>query len=165
MGRIKIEIDGTQYDIDSESEDELLQYLGLNAEFGKKKRFQFAQKVISSTMPAIKTGIGFLAGATQKAVSVEHSHEDHREPHYKDSFERSKDHQAEQEAGYVDRFSEGIDVMHEKLSQRAEESPNKFNEYFERNMGEMYEQRRAIKKIKLRRKRLHKKNGLNEQNR
>jgi hypothetical protein len=160
MGRVKIEIDGTKYDIDEGSEEELLQYLGMNAEVNKKKRFQFAQKVISSAVPAIKTGVGFLAGATQKAVSVEHSHEEHRAPHYQDSFERSAEHQANKEAECADHFGDGI-AKQFAMMERGEEEHNAFNEYFERNMGELYESRRQLKKIKLRKKKMLKR-ALNE---
>jgi len=161
MSRVQVTIDGTKYDIDADSEEELINYLGMNAEFQKKKRFQFAQKVISGAVPVMKKGIGFLAAATTKAASVEHTHDDHREPHYEDSFERSKEHQLNKEAECIDRFNEGIDIHYGRM-ENIEEGHNAFNDYFTNHMDELYERKREMKKIKLKKRKLRKTLGIDE---
>lgn len=153
MTRIKIEIDGVKYDVDDESSEELLDYLGMNSQIEQPKKFKFAQKVIASAVPAIKSGVGFLAGATSKAVSAEHTHDDHRHPHYEDSFEKSKEHQLKKEAECADHFGDGIERQF-AMMENGNEERNSFNDYFDNHMGKLYEHRRELKKLKLRKKKL-----------
>lgn len=148
MTRVQIVVDGTRYDLDEESGQELLEFIGATGSVSKKPRFQFAQKVLAKSIPAMRTGANFLASSLAiSQTHPEHAHEDHRVPHYEDSFERSKDAQKLKEDEYIDRFGEGIDRMYEKL-EREESNHDTYNDYLEHHLENMYASRRLKKKLK-----------------
>jgi len=146
MGNIDIIIHGVRYELDDDSASTLMEYLGMNSTVQPKKRFQFAQRVIGASMPAIKSGVKFLADTTSKAQSVEHEHDDHRHPHYVDSFERSKEHQSNKENEYIDRFNEGTEKIFANMN-NEDGSHNRYQAYLENHFDRMYN-RKQIKKYK-----------------